>query len=53
MTSFVTQNTPKMNHAQTGTATLNGDLLNYFEHWYPGLKISNDEIQPKELKKAA
>jgi hypothetical protein len=39
---------------QTRTATLNGDLPNYFERWYPGLKIHNDRsIQREELKKAA
>jgi hypothetical protein len=36
------------------TAALNGDLPSYFERWYPGLKISNDnEIVKEELKKAA
>ena len=39
---------------QTRTAALNGDLPNYFERWYPGLKISqDDEMISEQLKKAA
>ena len=39
---------------QARTAALNGDLPTYFERWYPGLKINNDNgVKPKELKIAA
>ena len=39
---------------QTRTATLNGDLPNYFERWYPGLKINGDtDKQRVDFKKAA
>ena len=39
---------------QTRTATLNGDLSCYFEHWYPGLKISNDhKMRLKKIKQVA
>ena len=36
---------PKGAHAmlQTRTATLNGELSQYFERWYPGFPIANDE----------
>lgn len=37
---------------QARTATLNDDLPSYFEHWYPGLKINNDnnKIKPEKLR---
>ena len=39
---------------QARTAVLNGDLPNYFERWYPGLKISNDnEMMREKLKNTA
>ena len=39
---------------QTRTAALNGYLPNYFERWYPGLKISRgDEMMSEQSKKAA
>ena len=28
---------------QTRTAMLNGELSQYFEHWYPGFPDANDE----------
>ena len=39
---------------QARTATLNGDLGHYFERWYPGVSIDNNESgRLSDLKKAA
>jgi hypothetical protein len=39
---------------QARTATLNDDLPDYFERWYPGLKIKNDASeQCTNLRKVA
>ena len=39
---------------QTRTATLNGDLGHYFERWYPGVNITNEEDERlPDWKKAA
>jgi len=39
---------------QARTATLNNDLPNYFERWYPGLQINGDaDRQMVDYKKAA
>ena len=47
---------PKGAHAllQTRTATLNGELSQYFERWYPGFPVANDENHDlHEVKLAA
>lgn len=39
---------------QTRTATLNGDLLKYFERWYPGIGIEeSSQNKFSALKQAA
>ena len=39
---------------QTRTATLNGALSQYFERWYPGFPVANDENHDlHEIKLAA
>ena len=39
---------------QARTATINGDLSENFERWYPGVKINEVSIQPQQiLQKAA
>jgi hypothetical protein len=47
---------PQGAHAmlQTRTATLNGELNQHFERWYPGFPIANDESHDlHEVKLAA
>ena len=42
------------NLLQTRTATLNGELSQYFERWYPGFSVANDENHDQhEVKLAA
>ncbi len=39
---------------QTRTAVLNGELKGYFERWYSGLKIEdNDALRAEKMKNAA
>ncbi|GAH30496.1 unnamed protein product, partial [marine sediment metagenome] len=34
---------------QARNATLNGELAEYFEQWYPGIKIEDGDQKAKEL----